>query len=186
SPIAGEKQANVNGTNELWAVLPADRRPEIAAQLQDGETPLAHFEPDLDARLHYAAGLVVLTDRRMLACETNGNGTNASWQSWPLTASSRLRTVEHGSAGALELVDDTGRLAFWRYTAARGTAAQRLAEKLAAWRSSQQDGQAAPVTAVCPSCGAPIRAEDGRCEACAAGPTKASVSSLFRLAAFAR
>jgi ATP-binding cassette subfamily B protein len=176
----------VNGTNQLWATLPADRRPEIAAQLQDGETPLAHFEPDLDARLHYAVGLVVLTDRRLLAHETNGDGTNASWQSWPLTASSRLRTVEHGGAGALELVDDTGRLAFWRYTAARGTAAQRLAEKLASWRASQQDGQAAPVTAVCPSCGAPIRAEDGRCEACAAGPAKPSVSALFRLAVFAR
>jgi ATP-binding cassette subfamily B protein len=176
----------VNGTNELWATLPADRRPELAAQLQDGETPLAHFEPDLDARLHYAAGLVVLTDRRMLARETNGDDTNASWQSWPLTASSRLRAVEHGGAGVLELVDDTGRLAYWRYTAARGTAAQRLAQKLASWQASQQDGQAAPVTAVCPSCGAPIRAEDGRCEACAAGPTKPSVSALFRLVTFAR
>ncbi len=42
------------------------------------------------------------------------------------------------------------------------------------------------MTAVCPSCGAAIPAEDGRCAACASGPTRPSVAALYRLAAFAR
>ncbi|HEY7422959.1 MAG TPA: ABC transporter transmembrane domain-containing protein, partial [Gemmataceae bacterium] len=176
----------MNATDELWGTLPADRRTQIAGQLQTGETLLAWFEPDLDLQLRYAAGLVVLTDRRVLSPGAGEAGTNAQWQSWPLTAGTSLRTVEHGGAGTLELVDDTGRLAFWRYTAARGMAAQRLVQKLASWHASRQGDNAAPVTAVCPSCGAPIRAEDGRCEACAAGPVKPSVSALFRLMTFAR
>ena len=32
--------------------------------MRAGETPLAWFEPDLDARLRFARGLVVLTDQR--------------------------------------------------------------------------------------------------------------------------
>src|SRR5262249_49077172 len=166
--------------------LPADRRSEVADQLQTGETLLAWFEPDLDLQLRYAAGMVILTDRRVLSRAEDEADTNAQWQRWPVTAGTSLRPVGHGGAGARELVDDTGRLAFWRYTAARGMAAQRLMQKLASWRASRQGDTAAPVTAVCPSCGAPIRSEDGRCEACAAGPAKASVSALFRLMTFAR
>src|SRR5262245_55848298 len=94
------------------------------AQLQAGETLLAWFEPDLDARLHYAAGLVLLTDRRLLAA-----ATPTSWQSFPLAPGHALRQREHGGAGALELSDETGRLAFWRFTAARSLAVSRLVQR---------------------------------------------------------
>ena len=175
----------MNATNDVWTTLPADRRDETARQLHAGETLLAVFEPDLDHQLRYADGLVVLTDRRLLAREPDGSAGSA-WQSWPIMPGMSLRTVEHGSAGALELVETTGRMGFWRYTAGRSTAAQRLAQKLAAWQVSRSGGNGPPVTAVCPSCGAAIDAEAGRCEACAAGPTKPSVSALFRLAEFSR
>jgi ATP-binding cassette subfamily B protein len=175
----------LNGTNEKWGTLPAQWRDETASQLEAGETLLAWFEPDLDDRLHYARGLVVLTDRRVLSRREDNSGA-AGWQSWPLTESMELRTVEHGSAAVLELVDASGRLAYWRFTAGRATAAHRLVQKLASWRQSQQDGRGSSVIAVCPSCGAVIHADDGRCEACAAGPAKPSMSALFRLVAFAR
>ncbi|HWG47673.1 MAG TPA: ABC transporter ATP-binding protein [Gemmataceae bacterium] len=175
----------MNGTTEVWAVVPADRREETADQLQPGETLLASFEPDLDHRLSYAPGLIVLTDRRVLAREPEGTAA-PRWQSWPLTASVSLRTVEHGGAGTLELVDAGGRLAYWRYTSGRGTAAQRLAQKLVGWRARAGGNIDAPAMAVCPSCGAAINAEDGRCAACEAGPAKPSVSALVRLAVFAR
>jgi ATP-binding cassette subfamily B protein len=171
----------VDEKSAVWRGLPASRREETVRQLEPGETLLAGFEPDLDPHLHYADGLVVLTDRRLLTRETD-----ARWRSWPLTASSNLHTAEHGGAGTLELVDATGRLAYWRYTAGRGTAAQRLVQKLSAWRTSREGSGGAPVTAVCPSCGAPIQAEDSRCATCAAGPSKASVSALVRLISFAR
>lgn len=175
----------MNATNDVWTTVPADRRDETAKQLHAGETLLAVFEPDLDRQLRYAAGLVVLTDRRLLAREPDAPA-GSTWQSWPIMPGMSLRTVEHGSAGMLELVETTGRLAYWRYTAGRSTTAQRLVQKLAAWQASRSGSNGPPVTAVCPSCGAAIDAEAGRCEACAAGPAKPSVSALFRLATFSR
>jgi ATP-binding cassette subfamily B protein len=176
----------VNRTSEVWTTLPAERRDETAGQLEPGETLLAWFEPDLDRRLHYVRELVVLTDRRVLARQADGADTPARWQSWPLSLSISLRMAEHGGAGTLELIDSTGRQAYWRYTAAQGTAAQRLAQKLAAWNASRTGANGASATAVCPSCGAAINADEGRCAACAAGPSRPSVSALFRLAEFSR
>ena len=175
----------MDATNDVWTTVPADRRDETAGHLQAGETLLAVFEPDLDRQLRYGAGLVILTDRRLLAREPDAPA-GSTWQAWPTMPGMSLRTVEQGSAGTLELVETTGRLAYWRYTASRGTAAQRLAQKLAAWQASRSGGNGTPVTAVCPSCGAAIDAEAGCCEACAAGPAKPSVSALFRLATFSR
>ncbi len=176
----------MNGTNEKWDALPAPWRDEIAGRLEDGETLLAWFDPDLDERLHYSRELVVLTDRRLLAYTPRLAGGNPP-ESWPLAEGTSLRTVEHGSSAVLEWVDASGQLASWHYTAAKATAAQRLVQKLASWRQSQRAGSTSDGTrAVCPSCGAAINAEDGRCQACAAGPTKPSISALFRLAAFSR
>jgi ATP-binding cassette subfamily B protein len=176
----------LNAKNEKWETLPTPWSDETAVQLQEGETMIAWFEPDLDDRLHYARGLVLLSDRRVLSGRKDeGEGTR--WQSWPLTVGTNLRTAEHGSAPALELVDESGRIACWRYTAGKATAAHRLVQKLASWRRVQLGGPTqVSELAVCPSCGAAISAEDGRCEACAAGPSKPSVSALFRLASFSR
>jgi ATP-binding cassette, subfamily B, bacterial len=173
----------LNEAPSLLSTLPADRRDEIVRQLQPGETLLGWFEPDLNAQLHFARELVILTDRRLLH---RPSGVTASWESRPLKESISLRTVEHGSAGSLELLEPSGRLTCWRYTVAKSTTAERLVQKLASWQRSRQADDVSPATAVCPSCGAAINAEEGRCAACAAGPAQASVSALFRLAAFSR
>jgi ATP-binding cassette subfamily B protein len=185
-----EKQKNLDGMNKEWDKLPASWREETIRRLETGETLLAWFDPNLDDRLHYARGLVVLTDRRLLAyseAATADGCESAQWQSWPLTESSKLRTVEHGSAATLELMDASGRLACWHYTAAKATAAQRVVQKLASWRRSQHGENVGDgALAVCPSCGAAIHADDGRCQACTAGPIKPSLSALLRLASFSR
>src|SRR5262245_13542852 len=99
--------------------VPEAWREALAAELEAGEEVLAWFEPDLDARLHYARALVVLTGRRVLSAEAG------RWQSWLLLGLT-ARTVDHGGAGAVELLNSSGRLAEWRYTAGRATDAQRL------------------------------------------------------------
>jgi ATP-binding cassette subfamily B protein len=170
----------LNEADDKWDSLPDAWRGAAAAQRQAGETLLAWFEPDLDDRLHFARGVVLLTDRRILS------GTGERWHGWPLTEGTALRTAEHGSAGVLELVDAVERQACWRYTAAKATAAHRFVQKLSAWRSRGQDGNRPPARAVCPSCGAPILADEGRCASCAAGPAKASMAALLRLLVFAR
>jgi ATP-binding cassette subfamily B protein len=157
--------------------LPDLWRPALAERLEAGETVLAWFEPDLDERLHYANGLVALTDRRLLAAA----GQPAAWRSFPLPSDATLRAEEHGGVGTLELVGPQGRLAHWRYTVAHAPAARRLILR----RHSPDNGEPA-VTSICPSCGAPITAEDGRCPACTPRAVQPAMSALFRLAGFSR
>jgi len=56
----------LNGTADVANTFPESWRPAVEAALRPGERLLAWFEPDLDERLFYASGLVVLTDRRLL------------------------------------------------------------------------------------------------------------------------
>src|SRR5207253_6963089 len=76
------------GTLDEWSAVPEPWRGEVAARLEAGESVLAWFAPDLDTRLHYAEGLVVLTDRRVLSGDPGPSprrGPEArGWRSWPL------------------------------------------------------------------------------------------------------
>jgi ATP-binding cassette subfamily B protein len=163
--------------------LPAAWDASARAQLTEGERALAWVETDLDERLFYATGLVLLTGDRLLSAAGPSDGV--TWRSWPLEAGLELRTEERGGVGGLELVGPSGRLAQWRYTAARSAEAGRVVQRLAIWRA-ERAGSPPPPDSTCPSCGAVVRAEDGRCPACASTPTPASASALLRLFSFAR
>ncbi|OWT64132.1 ABC transporter [Candidimonas nitroreducens] len=80
------------------------------------------METDLDTQLRFARGLLVLTQRRLLACTAPG----APWQAWPLAPDMTLRHYDHAGVGSLELQDSHARLAHWRYTMAQQGAALRL------------------------------------------------------------
>ena len=54
---------------DAWQNIPPGLRSAVENHLDPGETPVAWFEPDLDARLNYSSGLVVLTDRRVLSVD---------------------------------------------------------------------------------------------------------------------
>jgi ATP-binding cassette subfamily B protein len=176
---------------DAWQTLPAARRRSVEEQFESGETLLASFEPDLDQRLCYAQGLVVLTDRRLLALAElpPANGAPAAaaapWQAWPLTPDTALLCRDQGGAGTLELLGPAGRLGHWRYTAGRSSDAHRLVQRLEVLRARQAGDTRAPVESVCPSCGAALP-EGSQCAACAPATVKPGLSSLYRLIAFAR
>ncbi len=163
-------------------LLPPEWGRAVEARLDAGETVLDWFEPDLDDRLGYAPGLVVLTGTRLLAAA--GAAPGKEWQEFALGTGVSLRSEEHGGIGTLDLVGPAGRLGHWRYTAGRGPAAGRLVRRAAALCDGQAGGPA--VASVCPSCGAPVTAEDGQCPACTPRAARPAVSSLFRLAGIAR
>jgi ATP-binding cassette subfamily B protein len=169
------------GGKGVWEQVPPAWREKVEGQLAEGERLLACFETDLDARLSFAPGLVVLTDRRALAC-----AGESDWLSWPLGPDTSLEATEHGGAGALALLTPSARLACWRYTAGRAPDARRLVRRLETWRGGQTEGETPAADSVCPSCGAIIRSEDGRCAACAPAANTPGVSALYRLARFAR
>nr|WP_245801295.1 ABC transporter ATP-binding protein [Pollutimonas bauzanensis] len=74
---------------------------------------------DLDAHLRYASGLLVVTDRQLLA---KGAG-DAEWQAWSFRPGLALRHHDHAGVGTLELRDSHARLAVWRYTLGHHAAA---------------------------------------------------------------
>lgn len=112
-------------------------RDELAGRLHADELVLGWFEPDLDADLRFAEGLVVLTDSRLLAA-----GADGAWSSWPLVEIEALRARERAGVGTLDLLNTEGRLAHWRYTAHRAAAARALADRFELLRREGPDAAA--------------------------------------------
>jgi ATP-binding cassette subfamily B protein len=92
----------------------------VSAPLEPGENALAAVDVDLDAQGRFASGQLLLTDRRLLACDSSG------WRAWPLAPALTLRHADHAGVGELSLHDAQARLAVWHYTLAADPAALRL------------------------------------------------------------
>ncbi|QHI97852.1 ATP-binding cassette domain-containing protein [Xylophilus rhododendri] len=83
-----------------------------APPLTASENVLTVLSVDLDVTLRFSDGLVVLTDRRLMASGDAGQ----PWSEWPLQPGLRLSMSDHGGVGTLDLCDASTRLAVWRYT----------------------------------------------------------------------
>jgi ATP-binding cassette, subfamily B, bacterial len=187
----------LKATNESWEQLPDDLRQAAETHLAAGESPLAWFELDLDTRLHYARGLLVLTPNRLLdigPLEAVGDSALPParadvMRSWPLDATSGLRVKDQNSAGRLELVGPNGLLCHWRFTIGRSPLAHRLANRFQRLHDGEMSGGEeigeAPTT-VCPSCGAILAASQVKCPDCGSVGDKPTISALYRLATFAK
>lgn len=95
---------------------------------------------------------------------------------------------DHAGVGHLELFDDHGRLASWRFTLGQNLHAIRVLEQFVERLDSHLTGQ--PVLEaeqeVCPSCKAPLEPEQEECPICAKVlHTPPSTWTLFRLWRFA-
>ncbi len=147
--------------------MPAMWRRQVDDQLEADETVSAWFLSDLDPELHYAEGIVVLTNRRLLSFTSAAANQAAS--SWRLDAVSALRAKDRWGLGTLELEGPAGPLATWRYTVGRAASAHRLAQRLdATLRGAADEDEAA----------------EGLPEEVDAEPR--SAGSLFRLLKFGR
>ena len=184
-----------------WKALSDVWRPRTASLLAPGEVLLAWFEADLDDRLRYASRLVLLTDRRLvavddpeaakqLALSANGAAGNLApvggFRQWPHQPTLTLRLKELGGLGTLELFDETGRLAVWRYTPTRNSAAHRLVQRFEGLGETDGDWEAEDAVLACPGCGVPLAPDQTECAACTGVSAAPNVSSLVRLGRFAR
>jgi ATP-binding cassette subfamily B protein len=91
--------------------IPASWRSEIESRLDTGENVVTSVEVDLDARLHFVKGIMVLTNKRILA-RTPGE---TIWRDWPYRKGLHLKHHDHAGVGHLEVVDATGGRARWRF-----------------------------------------------------------------------
>jgi ATP-binding cassette subfamily B protein len=179
--------------------IPPIWRDRLDSQLESGEHVHACFEPDLDAQLDFADGLVVLTDRRLLAVTdverraTTGAAaaTPRKWRSWPIAPDSSLRTRESAGVGVLEFIGPNALEASWAYTMSKSPSATQFVQTFkdthAAGIANRKSKSGAGARAtICPSCGAKIEPPQTVCEACTPTAAPPPVRSLWRLGRFAK
>ncbi len=160
-------------------------RTELGTRLSSGESVLAGLELDLDAKLHFTQGWVVVTDRRLIARAPGEKNI----QEWPIRAGFVLNHGDHAGVGSLELVEEGARLASWRYTLGYNPDALRLVDQFEASLELLSTGRAgtAPDEDVCPTCKAPLPPGEEQCPQCSRElETPPSTWALLRLWRFAR
>ena len=169
----------------LSSDISAPWREDVTAQLHAGENVLAALQVDLDTRLHFVSGLLVLTNQRLLS----RTGTDAEWQQWPFVAGLALAHHDHAGVGHLNLLNAHGLLASWRFTLGQNLHAVRLVEHFQAQLESVVSGKplVQALHNICPSCKAPLEPDQEECPICAKVlHTPPSTWTLLRLWRFAK
>ncbi len=165
--------------------LPEHWQADVEKKLAPGENVLTSVEVDLDTKLRFTKGLLVVTDRRLLARSPG----DTAWHDWPYRAGLVLRHYDHAGVGHLELVDEQGLLAAWRFTLGQNLQAIRIVDQFHDQLESHLTGVAvqAPEQHTCPSCKAPLDPDQEDCPICTKVlHTPPSTWTLFRLWRFAR
>jgi ATP-binding cassette subfamily B protein len=130
----------LNEESSVKDTLPDVWRGSLTPLLADQEAILAWAEVDLDSRLQFAIGVIVLTNRQLLAKAPR----QPEWQAWPFRPGLVLRHQDHAGVGTLELHDADSRLACWRYTLGRNPAVLRLAAQFDRQRDRTLDPSSTP------------------------------------------
>jgi len=127
----------------------------------------------------------VVTSRRLLS---RAPGETA-WRDWNFRPGLEMRHHDHAGVGHLELVDQQGLLASWRFTLGQNLHAIRVADAFADQIKSVETGLPVipPEQHTCPSCKAPLEPNQEECPICAkVVHTPPSTWTLLRLWRFAR
>lgn len=161
-----------------WSVI-------VNRELHADESIEACFEHDLDTSLHFQPGLIVLTQRRLLAWPA----PNQACQTWSLHTDLQLAMHDQAGVGRLELADTSRLLATWHFSMSRNAQAQgiektfRHCQQPAAMRSAESE----PGERICPRCQATCAADEDDCPNCTAeSDLPPSTWTLLRLWRFAR
>ena len=168
----------------LNITLPSGWSNAAMALLEPDEQMLAWLEPDLDDKLYFATGAIVLTSRRLLSRAPN----EQDWLIWNIAATHSLQHRDHAGVGTIELFNDGQRLAVWRHTLGMAPAVSRLTDSFSFVQQKLADPDAvvAVDAASCPTCGTPYAPDQDECAVCdedPVGPT--DTWALLRLARFA-
>ncbi|MEO8838467.1 MAG: ABC transporter transmembrane domain-containing protein, partial [Herbaspirillum sp.] len=179
----------------LTNLVPLPWQTSLQSNLRADESVLAVLELDLNARLRFEAGLVVLTTRRVLASgplasDPSTGSPELGWVAWELVPELDLNLHDHAGVGSLELNNGAQRLAGWRFTLAQNPAAMSLVRQFvrqrAALLGNDEYGATEQSDVLCPQCNASL--EPGLpCAKCAPAVAQPpSAVTLFRLWRFAK
>ena len=165
--------------------LPSPWAESLSLQLLDEERVLAWIVIDLDNRLYFEAGIVVVTTQRLLAKMTS----EEAWQAWRFQHDMTLAQRDHAGVGSLELFDGHSRLAYWRYRLGNDQAVNRLIESFTQQLDHHINGKTLPhdeAKAHCPRCGIMLASDQEECPVCEkqahAPPSTWTLLRLWRFA----
>ena len=159
---------------------------ELNAQLQPGEEVLAWFEPNLDAKLRFGNGLVVLTNKAVIARQPMPPGLpTAPWSRWEFSEVREIRKLDRTGLGILELLGEKKLLQAWRFTAGNTSAATLMTAKFKLVKAGKSEEDEVSAS-ICPSCGGSMLVGQMVCSNCAPAPAPDTNRSLWRLSRFAK
>ena len=152
-----------SGTLELPQQWAEAWQAAVKPLLRSDEKIVSWFEPNLTEQLRFGRGLVILTNFGILAHEVIDpfdaefatrlsdpvENASASWKRWDFYDGLELRKVDRAGLGALELIDRSGLVASWRYTASQINGAATLVTDFRRLRSGTELEN---TSSVCPSC----------------------------------
>ena len=105
--LTGQDLASKNGSAADGGQLPQPFVAAFRSSALAGESPIAWLETDLDAELHFAHGLVLLTNRRLLSFPsvTNATPPRGEWSEWNVVPTLSATAHVHAGVGSLELFE---------------------------------------------------------------------------------
>ena len=158
----------------------------LSSQLSDEENVLAWLEIDLNTRLHFAQGIVVVTNYRLMAKMAG----DEIWQEWRYQQGLLLTQRDYAGVGCLELFNSQARLAYWRYRLGNDIAVSRLIECFTQQLDYHLTGKlplSIRAQAQCPNCAVLLLADQEECPVCDKQIHKPpSTWTLLRLWRFAK
>ena len=155
----------------------------VQSQLCDAEEIKAWLEVNLDAHLHFANSLLVITNRRLFSLRQNV-GPEYSYRD-----GLNFRHHDHAGVGCIELFDGDLRLERWFYTLMHDPAALRFIKQFEQQLAGFLTGQPASTNTpeFCPKCLMPLDADQEDCPRCnIETETPPSTWTLLRLWRFAK
>ena len=177
----------IHGNSDSFERLPNELRRSVTQILNTNEAVIAVLELDLNESLHFAKGLVCLTNQGLIASQED----SPSWSRWPFSEDLKLQLHDHAGVANLELISQERRLANWRFTLAQNPVANRLVQhfqvelaKSLGKFNAELDEVAQPL---CPTCWVPLPPDQDECPACnSENLTPPSTWTLLRLWRFAK
>ena len=104
--------------------LPQPWHDRLQARLRADERLVSWLLVDLDSKLDFSAGVLVLTNQRLMSCEAGD--ADAGWREWYPLPVFCLKHAEHAGIVQLSLHDKTQCLSRWCFTVAQNPRALQL------------------------------------------------------------
>jgi ATP-binding cassette, subfamily B, bacterial len=130
----------MDASREIPSSRQRAREESLRAALAPNETTLATLPLDLDEGGAFGEGLLVLTDRRLLAAFDGGAAPTI--RGWPRDAVARLHAQDRNGLGTLEAHGPDRLLARWHYTVARAAEAVAFVDAFEGRRGTGDDNGA--------------------------------------------